>query len=210
MTWEILARMLVALAVGGAIGAERETRGKPAGFRTMTLICLGSTMFTLASTRLTEDSGDPSRVAAQIVTGVGFLGAGAILRDGPRISGLTTAATIWITAALGMGIGAGYWEVALVGAALTMLVLVFLPFVERLIDLGRESVSYTVSCEDHDVSRVEGVIAASGLRVVDRAWGRDHSEATLTWDLVGRHARHEQLAARLFADPGLRAMRTGT
>jgi putative Mg2+ transporter-C (MgtC) family protein len=209
MTWEILGRLLLALAIGGAIGAERETRGKPAGFRTMTLICLGSTLFTLASTRLTEESGDPSRVAAQIVTGVGFLGAGAILRDGPRISGLTTAATIWITAALGMGIGAGEWEVALTAAALTMLVLVFLPFVEHVIDLGRESVAYTVSCEDHDIERVEQVIGSSGLRIVDRTWGRDHSEATMSWTLIGRRDRHERLAMTLFADPALRTMRTG-
>jgi putative Mg2+ transporter-C (MgtC) family protein len=210
MTWEILGRLLLAIAVGGAIGAERETRGKPAGFRTMTLICLGSTLFTMASSSLTADLGDPSRIAAQIVTGVGFLGAGAILRDGPRISGLTTAATIWITAALGMGIGSGEWRVALTAAALTMLVLVFFPVVERIIDLRRESAVYAVTCDDHDVGRVESVIVASGLKVVDRTWGREHSSATMTWTLIGRHERHEVLAATLFGDPGVRALRTGS
>ncbi len=132
MTWELLARLLLAIVVGGAIGAERESRDKPAGFRTMTLICLGSALFTTFSATLTEDFGDPSRIAAQIVTGVGFLGAGAIIREAPRVSGLTTAATIWIAAALGMGVGAGEWGIALTAAAFTVLVLIMFPSIERV------------------------------------------------------------------------------
>ena len=208
MTWEIFGRLLLSLAVGAAIGAERETRGKAAGFRTMTLICFGSTLFTMASVRLTEDLGDPSRVAAQIVTGVGFLGAGAIMRDGPRVSGLTTAATIWITAALGMGIASGGWKTALTAAVLTMLVLVTFPYVERMIDLRRESEHVTITCAREDVGRLDELVAASGLAVVNRTLGREHATVTLSWTLIGRHELHVALVEQLFEDPDVQALTT--
>lgn len=92
--------MLVAILIGGLIGAEREFHEKAAGFRTITFICLGSTLFTMLSLEL-GGARDPVRIAASIVTGIGFIGAGVILRDGGRIVGLTTASTIWISAALG-------------------------------------------------------------------------------------------------------------
>jgi putative Mg2+ transporter-C (MgtC) family protein len=209
MTWEILGRLLLAIAIGGAIGAERESRDKAAGFRTMTLICLGSALFTTFSTRLTEDFGDPSRVAAQIVTGVGFLGAGAILRDGGRISGLTTAATIWITAALGMGVGSGDWRVSLVAGGLTVSVLWLFPSVERFIDLRRESETYTVTCGDSEVPRLDAVVSGSGLTVLVRTVGRDRSTAVVSWLLIGRHSCHEQLVSALFRDPEVNSLRTG-
>jgi putative Mg2+ transporter-C (MgtC) family protein len=208
MTWEIFGRLILSLVVGAAIGAERETRGKAAGFRTMTLICFGSTLFTMASTKLTEDLGDPSRVAAQVVTGVGFLGAGAIMRDGPRVSGLTTAATIWITAALGMGIASGGWDVSLTAAVLTMSVLVSFPYVERVIDLRRESESVTIRCAREDVGRFDELVAASGLSVVNRTLGREHSTATLSWTVIGRHDLHVSLVERLFDDPNVEVLTT--
>jgi putative Mg2+ transporter-C (MgtC) family protein len=210
MTWELLARMLLAIAVGGAIGAERETRGKPAGFRTMTLICLGSALFTTFSATLTEEFGDPSRIAAQIVTGVGFLGAGAIMRDSTRVSGLTTAATIWITAALGMGIGSGEWGIALTAAAFTVLVLILFPSIERVIDLRRESGTYTVTCGEAEVPRFDTVVSESGLKLLSRTVGRDQSTALLSWTLIGRHDCHARLAAALFDDPDVETLRTGS
>ena len=103
---ENLIKILLAAVVGGVIGAEREYQDKVAGFRTIILITLGSALFTIFS--MTMDPGfTRSRVAANIVTGIGFLGAGAIVREGGKIGGMTTAATIWLSAALGMGIGAG-------------------------------------------------------------------------------------------------------
>ncbi len=210
MTWELLARLLLAIVVGGAIGAERESRGKPAGFRTMTLICLGSALFTTFSATLTEDFGDPSRIAAQIVTGVGFLGAGAIMRDSTRVSGLTTAATIWITAALGMGIGSGEWGIALTAAAFTVLVLILFPSIERVIDLRRESATYTVTCGEGEVPRFDSVVSSSGLKLIARTVGRDQSTALLSWTLIGRHDCHERLASALFDDPDVKTLRTGS
>lgn len=121
--------MLVSLVCGAAVGAERERQDKPAGLRTVTLICLGSTIFTLLSFDGAFGGADPSRIAAQVVTGVGFLGAGAIIRERGSIVGLTTAATIWVVAAIGMVVGAGY---ALSGLALAVLVPLSLVVLTRL------------------------------------------------------------------------------
>jgi putative Mg2+ transporter-C (MgtC) family protein len=105
---------LVAVACGIIVGNERQRREKPAGLRTLTLVCLGSAVFTMMSFAFTSTTGDSGRVAAQIVTGIGFLGAGVILHGRLVISGMTTAALIWMTAAIGMAVGAGYAIPALV------------------------------------------------------------------------------------------------
>ena len=123
---EVLLRLFVAAALGGAIGLERELRERQAGLRTHLVVSVGSALFTLVSAYGFIDFGirvDPTRIAAQIVTGIGFLGAGAIIRQGLSVRGLTTAATLWLVAAIGMAAGAGYWEGALVatfGAIITL------------------------------------------------------------------------------------------
>src|SRR4051794_35225758 len=107
---DLIGRVLVAFVLGAVIGAERERRAKVAGLRTHMLVAGGSALYTVASAYLFEGEGtvrDPTRVAAQIVTGIGFLGGGAIIRSGGSVSGLTTAATIWMAAALGMVVAAG-------------------------------------------------------------------------------------------------------
>jgi putative Mg2+ transporter-C (MgtC) family protein len=113
----------MAVLIGGVIGAEREFRDKSAGFRTLIFICVGACLFTIGSIEL-GGPGDPVRIAAQIVSGIGFLGAGAILRNGVKITGLTTAATIWLVAALGMAIGGGLY--LLTGAAAVVLVVLWI------------------------------------------------------------------------------------
>ena len=127
---DAILRLALAVALGGAIGLEREYHHKPAGLRTNMLIALGSALFSILSVQLGAGAGSPDRIAAQVVTGIGFLGAGAILRSGENIHGLTTAATIWVNAAIGMAAGLGSYTVAAVSAAITLVVLALLPFVE--------------------------------------------------------------------------------
>jgi putative Mg2+ transporter-C (MgtC) family protein len=128
-------RLLLAAGLGALIGAEREWHQKAAGLRTNTLIALGSALFTLMGLELTTGpDADPSRVASQVVTGIGFLGGGAILRTGGTVKGLTTAATIWMNAAIGMAAGAGRYKLAVAGAVTTLLVLQALLPIERAMD----------------------------------------------------------------------------
>ena len=145
---EVLLRLFVAALLGAAIGFERELREREAGLRTHLLVCVGSALFTLVSAYGFSDWGirvDPTRIAAQIVTGIGFLGAGAIIRQGLSVRGLTTAATLWLVAAIGMAVGAGYWEgalIATIGAVITLgplrviayrIIVRFRPVLDRLL-----------------------------------------------------------------------------
>jgi putative Mg2+ transporter-C (MgtC) family protein len=128
----VLLRLSVAAALGGAIGMERELRERQAGLRTHLVVCVGSALFTIVSAygfhEFLVNGGsvvrtDPTRIAAQIVSGIGFLGAGAIIRQGLSVRGLTTAATLWLVAAIGMATGAGYYSAALITTGLAILTL---------------------------------------------------------------------------------------
>ena len=134
---EFLVKSGIAIFCGGIIGIERELKRKAAGFRTNILICMGSTYFMLISLLVSGGAagkpGDPGRVAAQVVTGIGFLGAGAIIQSRGQIAGLTTAALIWVVASIGLLIGAGYQLLALVGTTLIFLTLTLMGMVERKI-----------------------------------------------------------------------------
>jgi len=138
--WEILVRLAAAAALGGIIGIERELREREAGFRTHLLVSVGAALFTLVSAYAWSDfafsqaSGvtiDPTRIAAQIVTGIGFLGAGAIIRQGLTVRGLTTAATLWMVAAIGMACGAGFYWAAVIATAIALVSLWPLRIVSR-------------------------------------------------------------------------------
>jgi putative Mg2+ transporter-C (MgtC) family protein len=131
LSWpEALLRVVVAAALGGAVGLERELRDREAGFRTHMLVSVGSALFTIVSAFAFRDflveggavvRADPTRIAAQIVTGIGFLGAGAIIRQGLSVRGLTTAATLWVVAAIGMAVGAGYYGGAVITTAVVLI-----------------------------------------------------------------------------------------
>jgi putative Mg2+ transporter-C (MgtC) family protein len=133
LNWdESLLRLSLAAVLGGMIGAERELRDREAGLRTHLLVSLGSALFTIVgaygfdaflSSGASVVRADPTRIAAQIVTGIGFLGAGAIIRQGLSVRGLTTAATLWVVAAVGMSAGAGYYSVAVITTALVLIAL---------------------------------------------------------------------------------------
>jgi len=123
---DITIKIFLSLFLGGLVGLEREIKHKPAGLRTNILICLGSTIIMIVSLNLSKIYGsivDPSRIAAQVVTGIGFIGAGAIIRARGSVHGLTTAATIWVIAGIGLSIGNGYYSVALISTFVVMIIL---------------------------------------------------------------------------------------
>ena len=129
-----LVRCGAAAVCGAMVGLERELRQKPAGFRTNILICIGAAMYMTIGLLVVQDGkqpGDPMRIAAQVVTGIGFLGAGTIIQSGRRVTGLTSAATIWVVAAIGIIAGAGYPILAFVSSCLVVLTLVLLREVEN-------------------------------------------------------------------------------
>jgi putative Mg2+ transporter-C (MgtC) family protein len=137
-----LVRCGAAALCGGLIGLERERKGKPAGFRTNILICLGAAMYMAVGLLIDGEGGeaatDPARIAAQVVTGIGFLGAGCIIQQRGRVIGLTTAATIWVVAAIGIIAGAGFPILAVIASVMVLLTLVVLGQIEtRFLDTGR-------------------------------------------------------------------------
>ena len=198
LTPDDLFKLMLAILAGGLIGAEREFRDKSAGFRTMILICVGASLFTILSSRLALDK-DPTRIAANIVTGIGFLGAGAILRDGNRITGLTTASTIWLTAAVGVGIGGGYWLLAGATALAVLVVLWLFPFIEVWIGSHRHSHAYTVTCPvDMQVyAELDALFTEHRLRVYARKRVKSGEQMTCTWQTTGSPKNHDRLVEKL-------------
>ena len=132
--WDVLS-IILAVVLGAAIGLEREISGKAAGLRTNVMICLGAAVFTIISKQMAGETGAVTRIAAQIVTGVGFLGAGAIIRDRAGVLGLTTAATIWLVASIGMACGAKSYLLAVISTLIAIVVLIGLGKLEK--PLGR-------------------------------------------------------------------------
>jgi putative Mg2+ transporter-C (MgtC) family protein len=134
---EVIPSIILAVSLGGAIGLERQLSGKAAGLRTNILICLGAAVFTIISKQMAEPGGSFTRIAAQIVTGVGFLGAGAIIQDRGGILGLTTAATIWLVASIGMACGAGFHGVAIISTIITVAVLFGLKKMDKSLEQAK-------------------------------------------------------------------------
>jgi putative Mg2+ transporter-C (MgtC) family protein len=127
---DVMLRLLSAAVLGAGLGLEREYRQKPAGLRTNILIALGSALFTVLSLKIGAVGATPDRIVAQVVTGIGFLGGGAILRNQSTVHGMTTAATIWVNAAVGLAAGAGEFAIAAMTTVITLVVLVLLPPIE--------------------------------------------------------------------------------
>ena len=130
---ELISRLVTAALLSACLGFEREMRQKSAGLRTNILIGVGSALFTLMSYEIAGPEGDPGRITAQIVTGIGFLGAGAIMRTDSGVQGLTTAATVWVNAAVGVAAGGGSYHLAFIATGITLLALLILPPLERVI-----------------------------------------------------------------------------
>jgi putative Mg2+ transporter-C (MgtC) family protein len=127
-------KLVLASTLGGVVGLERTVRRKPAGLRTNMFICIGATLFTILSAELARSfGGEATRIAAQLIPGIGFIGAGAIIRQGESVIGLTTAATLFVLAAIGMAIGGGFYYLAIFTTVLVMVVLTVLEWLEKRI-----------------------------------------------------------------------------
>jgi putative Mg2+ transporter-C (MgtC) family protein len=201
LTQDII-KLAIAVLVGGAIGLEREVQYKAAGFRTIILITVGSALYTMFSIYI-EPTPSPSRIASNIVTGIGFLGAGTILREGGRIGGLTTAATIWLAAALGMGIGAGAIDFVLAATGVTLIVLVFFPRVGAWIDRLREARTYKIMIRSGDIASIEHlrkIFKECRLRVAEDHFEITEESITSTWRTIGKPRNQKKFVELLAKD----------
>lgn len=189
-------RIGLSLLLGAVIGLEREVSDKAAGLRTNILICVGATLFTLLSLKF---SGDAARIAAQIVSGIGFLGAGAIMRDGDRVTGLTTAATIWTVAAIGMAIGYGHYTLgALVTVAVLFIQLAFTQL-DILIDDWRERHTFRIVSkpEDNGIEEIAAAFRESRVRVMRKKLMKKNNLYYSEWFTTGPRAGQEKAIKRL-------------
>lgn len=193
---DLMLPLLGSLAAGVLIGGEREVHGKPAGLRTHTLVCFSSALMTLVALRMADWSetlppgtqivSDMSRMPHAILTGIGFLGAGVIFREGASVKGLTSAASLWLTAALGIVFGTGLLELATIGTVIALLVLVFLRIMQRLTPpkpIIRLELAVNAD-SDFDRARLGTILATQGLRAGTVSIRQDKSTAVRRYMLL--------------------------
>jgi putative Mg2+ transporter-C (MgtC) family protein len=174
MEWSIVLRLLLATFLGGIIGLERELVNRPAGLRTHTLVCLGAALIMVTSESLFQEyhhlvNLDPARLGAQVVSGIGFLGAGTIMKDGHRIRGLTTAASLWVVGCIGLAIGAGFYTGGIAAFVLAYITLICLRRFERLFakKVGLTSIAMTIADMPGQLAQVTGVIGRFKVQIRD-------------------------------------------
>jgi len=169
-----IARLTIAAFLGGIVGLERQQRHKSAGLRTHILVSLGSCLVMLISYKLYAGvqgltNADPARLAAQVVSGIGFLGAGTIMKEGLTIKGLTTAASLWVVAGVGLAVGAGYYVGAVTTTVLSVLALTYLPRFERLYGCGPSQVAIVVRSVDKpgQIGRIGSYLGTKNVAICD-------------------------------------------
>jgi putative Mg2+ transporter-C (MgtC) family protein len=189
---------------GGLIGAEREYRSKSAGFRTMILICLGSFLFTTFSKFMSDQS--PDRIASNIVTGIGFLGAGVIFKDDNRINGITTAATIWAVAALGMGIADGLYLLVLAATVIIIASLLLLTKLEHLIDRINQSHTYRIVSEYREdlLKEYEVLFEECHLRYKRIKRTKSGTYIIGIWIVQGSEKNHNRFTKQMLHHPAVK------
>ncbi|HEX5727149.1 MAG TPA: MgtC/SapB family protein [Longimicrobiaceae bacterium] len=205
-------RLLLAALLGGLIGMEREVSNKPAGLRTNLLLCVGAALLTELSLLVAElpgePRGDPGRIAAQIIPGIGFIGAGAILHARGRVTGLTTAATIWVVVAIGMAVGMGAYTEAAGTTALVLVTLFLLHRVEGWLRGRYTARRYRVSVEagPDAIAHLEEDCREAGLRVRIESVEKHPGTLEVTVRVVGASSALDEALRRLAADPDVRAL----
>jgi putative Mg2+ transporter-C (MgtC) family protein len=202
---ETAVQLLISFVIGTAIGVEREYRSKAAGLRTMIMICLGSTIFMEISLAIGGSS--PDRIASNIITGIGFLGAGVIFKDGLSISGITTATTIWITAALGMAVGAGEYFIALVGSLVILIVLLGFENIQQSIARFHHERMYKITFQEDPsfIRDFEVEIKRLKLRFRKERDMKNKDQYILLYAVSGREKRLDELNSFLKSAPQVEA-----
>jgi putative Mg2+ transporter-C (MgtC) family protein len=188
-------RLLLAAILGGIIGLERELRHKPAGLRTNMFICFGSALFTLLSTQLAAARGDPARVAAQIIPGIGFIGAGSILHARGSVTGLTTAATIFVVASVGMAAGGGLYITAVFATVMILIALSLLGNLERRFSLKSVLMTYEVTGKGTDglVAELNGILDAERQTLQNLRVAPGVGQSRVVFSVDCSSSEHEQL-----------------
>jgi putative Mg2+ transporter-C (MgtC) family protein len=188
-------RLCLAALLGGLVGLEREVHSQPAGLRTHMIVCVGSCLIMLVSMFMSAGNparSDPARIAAQVVAGVGFLGAGAIMRSGLSVRGLTTAACLWTVAAVGLAVGCGYWKAAIVTTLLTLISLTFFQRIERQFSKGKAFRRFVVHAKDSAqlVARLEEIVTQAGVGIQEVDLQRDLIEKKLHVSITATCPEH--------------------
>lgn len=197
-------KLTIAVIAGSIIGAEREYKSKSVGFRTVILITLGSCLFTMLSSVMGGEK-DPTRIAANIITGIGFLGAGAIFKEGANVKGITTASTIWVSAAIGMAIGIGQYEFAFVALSLVMIVLLGFSFFQKFIDKTNSVKIYKITLVGHNETKrneLEQIFKTCDVTAECTNYMKRSSDMILTYTIQGSQEEHEKLT-KLFYETSL-------
>jgi putative Mg2+ transporter-C (MgtC) family protein len=200
---EIIVRLTLAAIAGAIIGAEREYRNKSAGFRTLILISVGSCLFTITSVLIEDDSRD--RIASNIVTGIGFVGAGVIFKSETGVRGLTTAATVWVTAAIGMAIAAGMYVAAGIASLLVLIVLNILNVVGKWLERTNVNFIYKITFANNYTGDkdYEQFMSALGLKFVRPSVSKKGQELVFQYTIKGGEQKHDALLDKLLHDPNV-------
>lgn len=198
--YEVGIRLVISFLIGAVIGFEREYHSKAAGLRTMIMICLGSTIFTEISLSIGLTS--PDRIASNIITGIGFLGAGVIFKDGLTISGITTATTIWISAALGMAVGAGEYFIAGLGTFIVLLILSALSTITQKIESFHQARNYLIYFDNDPAfrTRMEEEIYRLKLKCQMKKDFKREDHSVVLYEIYGGEKRLNELNAFLRSD----------
>jgi putative Mg2+ transporter-C (MgtC) family protein len=198
-------RLVVAAMLGGVIGLEREMHHKPAGLRTNMFICFGSAMFTIVSWKLADMyTGDHTRIAAQIIPGIGFIGAGSILHARGSVSGLTTAATMFVVASIGMGCGGGLYLPAIIATLILLLALTVLGVLEKRYNLKDITMMYEIQGRSAEelVAAVNGALEKDHKIMQSVQIGRSDGHYRVQFTVVGTHGEHRGILTSLQQIPG--------
>ena len=192
----------MAVILGSLIGAERERNKKAVGLRTLILISVGSALFTILSPIISMGHDDFARVAANIVSGIGFLGAGVILHEEGRVTGLTTAATIWLSAAIGMACGAGEFILASITTAVAMIVLVSFTKVEDMLTISSEERTYEIACKTswNKFKGLKSLFKDHGLFINKYKQEKKGENMVCTFEVYGPTKKHNKVVQKIFAD----------